>query len=311
MVTLRVATPVGPISIVGEIISADDERWSVRRRDGEIAEVSVASIEARRVVPPGRSVTTSALEIEQISAFGWRPVEAARLGGWLLRASGGFTQRANSALALGDPGMALDQAIELVSEWYASRNLPALLLEPDGCAPDGLSTRLAERGWSARSETHVMTGEIAHVLRARPTALANSAASGLALEIDEAPDAAWYACAVDGGRPDSADARQVIEAHPAVVFGSLREGGRAVAAARAAVDARWAGLFMVMVAPDRRREGLGVAITLATLKEAARRGGRHVYLQVTAQNSAAIELYRQLNLRVHHSYRYWSAPAPK
>jgi ribosomal protein S18 acetylase RimI-like enzyme len=203
----------------------------------------------------------------------------------------------------------LDHAIELVAAWYAERNLPALLLEPDGCAPAGLGDRLVDRGWSARSETHVMTGEIAHLLRSRPAAITDAVAAGLTLRVDEAPDESWYACAVDGGRPASAAAQRVIEVHPNVLFASLRDGDRAVAVARSAVDARWAVVFMVKVEPDRRRQGLGAAITLGALKEAARRGGRHVYLQVMARNVAAVELYRRLNLRVHHNYRYWtSAP---
>ncbi|HVT21781.1 MAG TPA: GNAT family N-acetyltransferase [Mycobacteriales bacterium] len=308
-VTLRVATPVGPISVVGEIVAADAEHWSVRRRDGQVAEVAVASIEARRVVPPGRSATTSAQEIEQLAAFGWRAVETARLGEWLLRASGGFTQRANSALAIGDPGVELDRAIELVSDWYAERDLPALVMQPDGLGPEGLPERLAERGWRARSETLVMTGEVAHALRAMPDAVA-AASSGLTLRLDDAPDDAWYAGYAES-RATSQAARQVIETHPSVVFASLRDGVRAVAVARAAVDARWTGLAAVTVAPERRRQGLGAAVTLAALKEAARRGGRHVYLQVEADNDPAIALYRRLNLRPHHGYRYWAPPSSK
>ncbi|MGN6473306.1 MAG: GNAT family N-acetyltransferase [Mycobacteriales bacterium] len=305
-VTLRVATPVGPISVVGEVVAADAERWSVRRRDGEIAEVRVASIEAQRVVPPGRSATTTALEIEQIAAFGWRAVETARLGEWLLRASGGFTQRANSALAIGDPGVELDRALELVSDWYAARELPVRLVQVDEVSPEGLAGRLAEHGWALGVEVHLMTGEVAHALRAMPDVVTAVARSGLEFRLDDAPDAAWYACYLGESGQISDQGRQVIEQHPAAVFASWRDGERAVAVARAAVDARWAGLFAVAVALERRRQGLGAAITLATLKEAARRGGRHVYLQVEASNEAAIELYRRLNLRVHHDYRYWT-----
>jgi ribosomal protein S18 acetylase RimI-like enzyme len=304
-VTLRVATPVGPISVVGEIVSADAELWLVRRRDGQIAEVSVASIEAQRVVPPRRSATTSAREIAQIAAFGWRAAVTMRLGDWLLRASSGFTQRANSALALGDPGMELDRAIDLVTEWYAERGLPALVMEPDGVAPRGLSERLRDRGWAARSETHVMTGEIAYALRAMPDAFAGLEVAGLEIRLDDAPDDAWYACYAPA-KPITDAVRAVIETHPAVVFASLRDGDEVVATARATVDVRWAGLAAVMVAADRRRQGLGAAVTLAASKEAARRGGRHLCLSVEVGNAPAIELYRRLNLRVHHNYRYWS-----
>lgn len=308
-VTLRVATPVGPISVVGEIVSADSERWKVRRRDGEVVEVSVASIEAKRVVPPGRAATTSAVEIEQIAAFGWRAVETVRLGDWLLRASEGFTRRANSVLAIGDPGDELDRALATVSDWYAERGQPPVVMIAEGASPPGLADALVERGWSSLSHSHVMTGEVAHALRAMPDAARRAVDAGLVLRLDDTPDDAWYACYAEGAKPVTGAARQVLESHPAVLFASLRDGDRAVAVARANVDARWTGIAAVRVSEDRRRSGLGAAIALAACKEAARRGGRHVYLQVEVDNVAAIELYRRLNLRVHHDYRYWT-PTP-
>ena len=59
-------------------------------------------------------------DLEEAAAGGWRAPEETRMkgdwsgqgrwvgdGGWLLRAAAGFTGRANSALAAGDPGMPL------------------------------------------------------------------------------------------------------------------------------------------------------------------------------------------------------------
>jgi N-acetylglutamate synthase len=303
-VTLRVATPVGPISIVGEIVEADEQQWSVRRRDGSVAVVDVATIEAQREVPPGRSATSTVAEVQQVAAFGWRARETVRMGDWLLRASSGFTQRANSVLAVGEPGVDIDLALDRAADWYAERGLPLLVMQSDGGSAEGLVERLAARGCEPRSETHLMTGEVAHVLRAMPGAVA---ATGLDVRLEDAPDDVWYACYAESARPLTDAGRLVMEEHPAVVFASLREGDRAVAVARAAVDERWTGLFAVAVVGDRRRQGLGAAVTLAALKEAARRGGRHVYLQVEAHNAPAVELYRRLNLRVHHDYRYWTA----
>jgi GNAT superfamily N-acetyltransferase len=298
-VTLRVATPVGAISVVGEVVEADAEWWSVRRRDGSIALVEVARIEARREIPAGRSVTTSAMELQQIAAFGWRAVETVRLGDWLLRASSGYTQRANSALAIGAPARDVDAALGVVRDWYGERALTPRVLQVDGLGPVELIDRLRAGGWTVGDEVHLMTGEVAHVLRAMPDAVRSAVASGLDLRVEDAPDDAWYACYAAGGPELTEAARQVVAGHPAVLFASLRDGDRAVAVAR------WSGLFAVRVVPDRRRKGLGAAITLAALKEAARRGGRHVYLQVETSNAGAVELYRRLNLKVHHDYRYW------
>ena len=306
-VTLRVATPVGPISVVGEVVEADAERWAVRRRDGSIALVEVSTIEARREVPPGRAATTTVVELEQVAAFGWRAQETVRLGEWLLRASGGFTQRANSVLAVGDPGVGLDAALDLATDWYAERGLTPVVME-SAAAPAGLVARLRERGWSPGTDTYVMSGEVAHALRGMPDAVAAAVASGLELRLEDRPDEAWYAGYAESGRPLTEAGRAVVEGHPMAVFASFRDADRAVAVARAAVDARWTGLFAVTVAGHRRRGGLGAAITLAALKEAARRGGRHVYLQVEAHNEPAVALYRRLNLKVHHDYRYWASP---
>ncbi|HWA66926.1 MAG TPA: GNAT family N-acetyltransferase [Mycobacteriales bacterium] len=307
-VTLRVATPVGPISVVGEIVEADPEHWSVRRRDGSVAKVAVASIEARREMPPGRSATATPTEVQQLAAFGWRALETVRLGDWLLRASGGFTRRSNSAMAVGDAGVPLERALDLVTDWYAERGLPPTVSQADGASPPQLPAYLSDRGWQLGAVSHVMTGEVAHALQGMPNAVAGAVAGGLELVAADAPDEAWYACYSQGAHAPGEVGRRVIENHPAASYLSLRDGERAVAVARASVDARWAGLFAVAVAPDRRREGLGAAVTLGALKDAARRGARHVYLQVEVGNAAAIELYRRLNLRVHHDYRYWSSP---
>ncbi len=55
-------------------------------------------------------VAISIPDLERRAALGWRAPEEERLGDWLLRAADGFTGRANSALANGDPGRPLDRA---------------------------------------------------------------------------------------------------------------------------------------------------------------------------------------------------------
>ena len=61
--------------------------------------------------------------LELLAARGWRGAEEGALGDWLLRAGGGFTGRANSALVVGDPGLPLPEAVDAVTRWYADRDL--------------------------------------------------------------------------------------------------------------------------------------------------------------------------------------------
>jgi ribosomal protein S18 acetylase RimI-like enzyme len=301
-VTLQVETRVGPIGVVGVLIAADSETWSVRRRDGSVTVVDVSAIAASRIVPPSRAARASVTEVEQVAALGWRGLDRATLGDWLLRAGGGFTSRANSALAIGEPGMTIDAALDVVEQWYAARGLPARIQVPmhasDHVTPQGLTAAIDKRAWETSPTVHVMTAELGHVLRAA------TRHTELELRLDDAPDRAWLACyRQDGGTLPPA-AGEVLANHQAAVFASYRDGDRVVAIARAAVDDRWAGLFAVEVAPSHRRRGLGGLVSAAALRWAGQRGARRTYLQAAADNLPALGLYEGLGYAVHHDYLY-------
>jgi GNAT superfamily N-acetyltransferase len=284
------------------LVAADAVTWTVRRRDGSVIDVDVAKITAGRVVAPSRAERASVTEVQRVAALGWRALDAEPLGEWLLRAGGGFTGRANSALALGEPGMPLPAAVEVVESWYAARALAPRVQLVERDAPAGLSELLDDGGWTAGPLVHVMTAELAHALRAA------ASAPDQEVRFDAEPDDSWLACyRQDGGAlPDAA--RQILTNHPAAVFASIRNGDRSIAIARAAVDSRWAGLFAVEVVPDRRGERLGATISAAALRWAGEHGARRTYLQVSADNTPAVQLYLRLNFRVHHDYRYREAP---
>jgi ribosomal protein S18 acetylase RimI-like enzyme len=302
-VTLRVETPVGPIGVVGVLVSVDYDTWSVRRRDATISVVSIASITACRVVPPPRSALASVEEVERMGALGWRGLDQQTLGEWLLRASNGFTSRGNSALALGDPGTDLEAAIDQVEQWYADRGQPAQIQLTSRDAPLGLSTALDRRGWMTSPTVHTMTAELGHVLRAA------TATTDLEVRIDECPDDGWISCYARVTDQLLPTARAILTNHPAAVFASVRLDGRSIAVARAAVDDRWVGLFAVEVVPEHRGDGLGEVVSAAALRAAGQRGGRRTYLQVSTDNSPAIRLYERLGYTVHHDYLYREAAA--
>jgi GNAT superfamily N-acetyltransferase len=302
-ITLRVGTPVGDVSVVGVVVTTSDTSWSIRRRDGSVTDVDTRAVLARRDVPPSPAQRASVAEVQQVAALGWRALETARLGDWLLRAGGGFTGRANSALALDDPGRPLDAALSTVEDWYADRGLPPRFQLPDPGTMAGVRQQLDERGYAWSPPVHVMTAELSHVLRA-----ADARVGAAVVQLDDAPDDPWLASyqRVDGTVPQVA--RDVLAGHPAVVFASMRVDGRTVAIARAAVDGRWAGLSAVEVVPDARRGGLAMQVSAAALRWAGTRGARQVYLQAEIRNSPAVTLYRSLGFEVHHDYVYANAP---
>ncbi len=250
-------------------------------------------------------------DLEQRAALGWRAPEEDRLGDWLLRAADGFTGRANSALAVGDPGRPLARGAAAVRDWYAARGLPAMIAVPypagrPRAAPVGRF--LAERGWSVRpGAATVMTAPAGQIARA--TGRVPDAPAGARSGMDSEPDEAWlglYHYRGEAGLPPVA--RQVLTSAPWQAFASIRAAGRTIAIGRVAAAAGWAGLTAIEVVPEHRRRGLATVITAALAARAIAHGARHLYLQVEDGNDAARTLYGRLGFAAHHGYHYRVAP---
>ena len=89
----------------------------------------------------------SVARLEQRSFNAWPAVRTAVMDGWLLRSSGGYTKRANSANAV-QAGALLDGGLlQAIEAWYARQQLPAIFrLSP--LADGQCDALLAARGYA-------------------------------------------------------------------------------------------------------------------------------------------------------------------
>jgi N-acetylglutamate synthase len=256
-------------------------------------------------------------DLERVAAAHWRGTEEERLGDWLLRAAGGFTGRANSALPLGDPGLPLDDALAVVTRWYLDRGLRPMIAVPaplessapreagaireaDGSLGCELDERLARRSWPTRP------GPAFFMVAGLPLgSTANGLAEGRAVRVSPEPDDAWAARYHYRGQDHLPPvARRVLTSAREQSFVSIVGGGEVQAIARLSIADGWAGLTAVEVHPGHRRQGLGAAVTAAACRVAARRGIKRVFLQVEVDNAPAQALYRGLGFRYTHRYHY-------
>jgi len=246
----------------------------------------------------------SITELEAVAALGWRAPEQAPLGQWLLRSADGFTGRANSALAAGDPGMSLADAVAAVRAWYAARGLPAMIAVPYRLGRPGnnpVDQVLDREGWSTRAgPAVVMTAAAAEVARSGPAGEA---------ELCPEPDQAWLDLYRYRGNLPPPVARRLLLSAPFQAFARIQRGGRTVAIGRVAVAGGWGGLTAVEVDPGHRRAGLATAITAALARAAAGHGAASLYLQVEEDNQAARALYARSGFTDHHGYHYRVGPA--
>ncbi|XKK63216.1 GNAT family N-acetyltransferase [Streptomyces sp. ARC32] len=303
---------------VGVLTSWTDGVLLITRKSGECVRVAESALVAGKVVPSAparrRGPATSYEELARVAARAWRPVGSERLGGWELRAAGGFTRRANSVLPLGDPGLPLDEALTAVRRWYGERGLPAYVQTATGAegTQELLCAELERRGWVREVTAEVWTGGLAPVAD-----LAEGAGVVLSREADEA----WLARYRRKGVSDVA--LRVLGSGPSVWFATVPGAGTTgttdaadaadatdapAAIGRCVVDGRWASFAAVEVDPARRRRGLATAVMAALARRALDEGASAAWLQVETDNAAARALYARMGFTVHHAYHHYREP---
>lgn len=290
-VMLRYLLPAGSTHPMTDVLGILEslEPVTVRAEDGALTTVDRSRVVALKAIPP-RPVSRAAVRnLEHAAALAWPGLEQRWLGGWLLRAGGGFTGRANSVLPLGEPETA--DAIEQVRAWYTQRGLPARFQ-----LPDRLTVELP--GWRLSDEVVVLTAD-APVVAGAPVTIADH------------PDEEWLSGYHYRGAPLPTQAPAVLAAvlNGRLGFGRIGDATSIQAIVRGAVTAapdgtRWLGLTAVEVAETARRQGWGVRICAGMAAWGLEHGAQRIYVQAAADNHPALRLYTRLGFTPHHRYRY-------
>jgi ribosomal protein S18 acetylase RimI-like enzyme len=236
--------------------------------------------------------------LERDCADAWPAVVDQPLGQWRLRAAGGFTGRANSALTLGDPGVPLADALTVVEEFADHNGIPATAHVISGTP---IEAGLTAAGWRVDpdhpggTESVVMTGPLSGLTVPVPAGVRVS---------DVAPDD-WWPLVVGAPAPTPAQHR-VLAGRAGVGFGTARApDGRVIGVVRGAVVGDLLHIARLAVVPEHRRRGVAEGLLAALARWGGRGGAERCALQVTTLNAGAISLYARLGCGPHHRYRYW------
>lgn len=268
------AWPAGPDGVV----VIDSDRGTV--------EVRVADIVSGKPVPPRPSVRhrDSPRAVELHTHVLWPDLVAEPLGEWVLRCAppydGRLRRRANSTLAMGDPGRPLDQAAAAVREWHRARDRDPMVMAVAG---SDVEAGLLDLGWRdlGSGSAHCQVAGVARALRTSDAVSAERDATTGTSSAGVAP-------------------RHSSEAAGRVVI----EVGDGTATGRATLDGDWVVLDSIAVEVDRRRQGLATRIVAELLDWAASQGALTAMLQVETDNPGATRLYERLGFVTHHTYRY-------
>ena len=259
--------------VLGTCTSWGDSALTVERDGHSPVRIALSDVVTGKPVPPRASVRARvpAREIE-LRSFADRP-EVARepLGEWLVRSAppmgGRLLKRATSALAMGDPGLPLDEASARVRASYELLGrTPLAQVERDG----EVERELRGLGWEpfGVGDSETMLAGVASVARAL------------------------------AGR--GADDPEVVAEGDRVTVRLL--GGAATG--EASLDGDWLCLHSLHVSEDHRRRGLATDTIAELLDWGASRGARTAWLHVESDNEAGLALYGRLGFRAHHLNRY-------
>lgn len=293
---------VGELAVDGETVVVHARRGPVR--------VQRAAVVAVRAVPPAsprRASLTAIARLESLCANAWPAQVDQPLGAWRLRAAGGYTGRANSALAIGDPGRPVADALERVRAFAGHNGIPPRVQVPEGTP---WARAVAAEGWEldtgheAGAEVAVL---VAAVERAAPRRVAlpsgpirrERRSSGVEVEVH--PSAEWWGLVGDGPAR-----RAVLDpgGAPLTAFLVSHQAGGPVGALRATVVEDHLHLSVLEVLPAARRLGVATGLMAAAAAWGQEQGARWEVLQVALKNAGARALYDRLGFVEHHRYRY-------
>jgi len=237
----------------------------------------------------------------------WPALECEDTGEWVLRASDGVTQRANSVW-IRNPSVEggnsrITQALRAAGDWYRLRRLPLIFQVFDDPRTATLNAVLDEQRFTRQSATRIM-------VRGPGEPPLNP--SGRTAEIAEEPSGEWLRVwwSVDGrgGDVELSVAQKILTACPSLYALVRDDDGVPAAVGRLAMVEGWGGIYSMATSAEHRRRGYGTEVLAALLNAGAERDVEGYWLLVTEANHGAQALYSRAGFADHGSYLYRQAP---
>jgi GNAT superfamily N-acetyltransferase len=236
------------------------------------------------------------VRMERAHVHAWPASDTADIDGWLWRASGGGSHRANSVSTIDFHGCSPAAAIETVEARYSARGARSQFQTFDESSPEGLPDLLRDRGYTPGGGTITMFKRLAAV----------SADNAEVEWRDHAWDE-WQHVYLGEITENRRAVNQMILARvpaPRAFFG-YRRGGEIVATALCVIGFGCAVVECVTTRADMRRQGAAQCVLVALEAWAARQAADLIGLQVVADNLPAIALYERCGFVAGARNEFW------
>ena len=241
--------------------------------------------------------------LEELMDAAWPALEREEAGPWILRASEGVTQRANSVWprhCLTRPED-IEPAVRRAAGWYRRRRLPLIFQTFDDARSEALHEVLDALRFTRQSETQVMVRGAERLPSVHRSVELSDEPTGEWLRL-------WWSVDGRGGEHELDVARAILSGCPAIYALVRDDDGNPAAVGRLALAGGRGGIYCMATAAGRRRQGFASALLAALLEEGIRLGLESFWLLVTSANAGAIGLYESAGFARRGSYLYRQAP---
>jgi GNAT superfamily N-acetyltransferase len=228
--------------------------------------------------------------------------------GWLLRLLPGKSKRARSVNALFGSTLPLAEKIRHCEAVYGHAGLPAVFRLTPFDQPPSLDVALAQTGYHSFGETLVCVAALDHPPL---SSAALSEAAGVTIRaaaLGAFAEAVATICATPASQRRAHEKRLRDTPVGWRGFVAWRDGAPLAAGQLAYEDAPMAGLYDIVTAETVRGQGIGTALCASMLEWAWGHAARQSYLQVTADNAAALAVYRKFGFTEGYRYHYRARP---
>ena len=265
--------------LLGICIAWGEGECVVQPETGEAVTIALADIVSGKPVPPRAParLRVSTREAEGRTGALWPDLERVALGEWELRSetspAGPLRKRANSCLAVGDPGRTVADALEQVRTFYDARSRDPLVQVEAGSTVED----------EVRAQQWVPLGYGEAELRLAGVSRARRALGRRSRDVE---------LAVTGTR----------------AVATVGTGCDPLAEGQARLDGDWLGLHGLAVERAHRRRGLASDVLAELLDWGAEQGALTAWLHVETDNPAGTGFWESLGFDVHHTCRYYAPP---
>lgn len=219
------------------------------------------------------------------------------LDGWLLSFDTSTVGRAKSAVPLRHHSLN-PAALPDICARYAQRGLQPIFRLADVAGLADVQAELRRLGFAPTQATLVQVA---------PTTAVAALADPAAATWSATPTAPWAAVYTAPGF-DPVDGQHRVQAlsrgqHG--VYATVVQQGQPLCAGTAVYSQGWASLHGLRTTMSARGQGLARHVMACLAQEALHRGLTETFLQVEAENTAALALYRRAGFVTAWCYHYW------